>query len=122
LVAAWLGANSTPAINFTLLSWVAEARTFSHQARLGAEVAALLAGEESTSKANQISENSGHQPQLPPALVDTAFKRFDLALADRCLLPTDDSAKRESYPREIDGMSRWRAAPPHGPPRIVSVG
>ena len=45
LIAAWVCANSPQAATYAVLSWMAEAGSFSHQKQLSREVAFLLAGE-----------------------------------------------------------------------------
>lgn len=117
LLAAWLCANSPPSATYTALTWLGEARSFSHQQRLTVDVAFLLVGE----KAPGLLAGLKRIPPAParPVLpVNTALKKIELALAETIeVLPALSAVVHGAFAPPADGT--LRARPPHGPPRAM---
>jgi hypothetical protein len=118
LLAAWVCANSPQAATYALLSWITEARSFTHQQRLTSDVAFLLGGE--VPRENAVAKNEVPGPVKPPVPVppDAVLKKLELScerLAE--VLPP---ALRAICPNEAVRAcpDSFRAPPPHGPPRV----
>lgn len=120
LLAAWLCANSPQAAVFTVLTWLAEAPSFSHQERLAADVARLLGGAApSRPIAEAVARAQEQVPAtpLPQVPADAVLKKIELSLEKTTdVLP---AALRADRHREIAWLcpAPRRGAPPHGPPR-----
>lgn len=121
LLAAWFCANMPPAGMHTALTWLAEARTFSHQQRLTSRVAAVLVGEAPEAALDAAAGESVARPVLPPPPAKETLKKLDLALEGACELPALASRDHASRCERIFVAGVTRAAPPHGPPRSVRV-
>jgi hypothetical protein len=124
LLVAWACANTPQIAVFTMLTWMAEGRSFTHQERLKQDVARLLAGQKPTSPiADAVAEVQKRLPAKPPAPVpaDLVMKKLELAIEETC----DALPARVPVGRYDETAWRCPAAlcgePPHGPPR-VSVG
>ncbi len=106
---------------FTVLAWMAEGRSFSHQQRLTQNVAHLLAGQEPPSPiAEAVARAQEHLPAKPPLPIaaDAVMKKIELSLETTCeLLPTCLRASHRKDVAWICPDSR-RGEPPHGPPRV----
>jgi hypothetical protein len=120
LVAAWFCANSPQAITFTVLGWMAEARHFTHQQKLTAEVAFLLAGEQREARVHE-ADTLPAKPFAPPVPTDATMKKIELAVHRTSeVLPPALRAMRRVV-RSILLPDTLRAAPPHEPPRARLV-
>lgn len=130
LLAAWVCANSPQVAVYTALTWLAEARSFSHQGDLTRQVAQLLGGEEATSRAGEAmarmemtekakgEDAKGNAPLRAPTVV--VLKKVDLAA----------EVAARVVPPEARGIFGWESentfgvvrqvAPPHGPPRSAA--
>ena len=120
LLAAWVCANSPQAAIYGVLGWLAEARNFSHQHRLMADVAGLLGGEKSP-ESTVVASAETHQNSLPVVPADSVLKRLDLAVQATGEFP---SVMSRSQPRfaTLRSMPDSRRAPPLlGPPRVELV-
>ncbi len=116
LLVAWFCANSPQTALFSVLSWVDEARHFSHQQRLVADVAHLLGGETPPAKYATLPADAPADP-LPPVPIGAVLKKIDLTLeVASSLAPpmTEDGRLRAGALPWAEAM---RAAPPHEPPR-----
>lgn len=120
LIAAWFCANSPQSLTYDVVVWVGSARHFSHQQKLTAEVAFLLAGE----RAPQLIATVGDAPVKPfsPAVSEeAAVKKITLAAfaKSELLLPAAPMVLRP------DGScpplaSAWPHVP-YEPPRARQV-
>ena len=120
LLAAWFCANSPQAATYALLTWLGEARHFSQQQRLTAEVAAVLTGAEAP-VAFAAAPDTTVRPFAPPVPADATLKKIELAVERTVeVLP---SAVREKMrvARAMALPEPRRAAPPHEPPRARLV-
>lgn len=120
LLLAWMCANSPQAAVYATLSWLAEARHFSHQHRLTLAVAELLGG--SASSAPVVAVAPADAPvKAPPVPPEAVLKKLHLAIERRTdFLPT--APQSDAYPATVCQVpDRRRAPPPHGPPRATSV-
>ena len=120
LIAAWVCANSPQAATYAVLTWLAEARSFSHQKQLTFDVAHLLAGEKSPSH-HAVGAVAGNEDQPAPPLSpipDAAvLKKLDLSSETAGILPRPVVARvRRNSAGDWRGDT-LRAPPPHGPPR-----
>ncbi len=124
LIAAWVCANSPQIAMYTVLAWIADARTFSHQHQLTTEVAHVLAGEKTGSRLVMMAaaaapdDHDRAQPAIPESAV---LKKIDLA-SEKQREVTRPSEVAQRRPR----TGGWRgdalrAPPPHGPPRDSGV-
>lgn len=116
LLAAWLCANTPQTATFVVLTWLSEARSFSHNERLVRDVAFLLNGEKAPGIIDAAKNLPAEEPKAPlPAQV--ALKKLDLTLERTTeVLPPALRANRRlaatTIPREV-----LRDAPPTEPPR-----
>ena len=116
LLAAWLCASSPPVFIHATLLWLGEARHFSHQQRLTAEVVDLLAGQQAHGLLSKASE-APIQPSAPALPAETALKRIDLAV-ERTIEPLSVSLQKFFWAAATRPMpDTLRAPPPHEPPR-----
>lgn len=116
LLAAWFCANTPQAGLHPFLSWIDDARQFSHQHRLTADVAHLLAGAKTPATVVALNDEPA-APRPAPVPAPIPLKKIDLAMEDSAvLLPP---ALRACRPQEIERgcPDALRAPPPHGPPR-----
>jgi hypothetical protein len=116
LVLAWFCANSPQSLTFNVIVWARGARHFSHQERLKAEVAFLLAGPHRRA----VLAAASPPPPAPPVVPvpdEAVVRKIDLAAAGQAalgILPAEAvcfvSADFRAGPAE-------RAEPPLAPPR-----
>jgi hypothetical protein len=122
LIAAWVCANSPQVATYALLTWMAEARSFTHQQYLTRDVAHLLAGEKTPSRTvalkqvSQEHESPGVPSSVPSAAV---LKKVDLS-SEKSSVVVFSAAILGTFER----LSDWRCdalrdPPPHGPPRAA---
>jgi hypothetical protein len=123
LIAAWVCVNSPQVAVYATLSWLAEARSFTHQQRLVADVAHLLGGGEAAPSriAQTLARAKAHEPArpLPPVPAEAVLKKMPLAFERTAeFLPP---ALRAGFPRAAAQAcpENFRAPPPHGPPRVA---
>lgn len=120
LLGAWFCANSPQTAVFTVLTWMAEARSFPHQQRLAVDVAHVLSGEKPSSPvAPVVAQPQEKLPVKPrsPSPANVVLKKIELSLEKRIeVLP---AVRRASRHHEVSRMcpEPRRCAPPHGPPR-----
>jgi hypothetical protein len=77
LIAAWFCANSPQSVTYDLILWAHGATHFSHQDRLKADVAFLLAGKK-TPLAVQWQKSAPTKPFAPPMPAEGLLKKIDL--------------------------------------------
>jgi hypothetical protein len=77
LLAAWFCANSPQAATHGVIVWLANARHFSHQQRLSAKVASILAGTEIPATLVAASP-APERPFTAPAPAEAGLKKIDL--------------------------------------------
>ena len=120
LIAAWFCANIPQIAIVGTVSWFANARHFSHQQRLHAEVASFLSGKKA---APVVAETKSvpAKPFLPAIPIDGLLKKTELAMQSTSeFLPpaVQISARLECAIFIPDSR---RASPPHEPPRARFV-
>ncbi len=116
LIAAWFCANSPQVAVYELVTWIGNARHFSHQQRLHADVASILAGENASTLVAAVNDAPG-EPLLPPIPAEASLKKIELAMQRTSeFLPPATRAHLsvESTPLLPDTL---RDQPPHEPPR-----
>jgi hypothetical protein len=124
LLVAWACASMPPAAIFGALTWLAQARSFTHQQRLAQDVARLLGGEAPTTPIADAIDRAQPPPSKPlpaPLSGGTAIKKIELSLetpaeflpAARRAAQQVDSDRRCPAPR--------RVAPPRRPPRAPAA-
>ncbi|MEI6467367.1 MAG: hypothetical protein WCQ89_21775 [Verrucomicrobiota bacterium] len=116
LIAAWICANTPQPALFATLSWLAEARHFTHQQRLSAQVAHLLGGEKMPERVDVAAGASDREP--PPALPgDSTLKKIVLALESdgEVLTPAARLSGRNRL--AVNWPDARREPPPEEPPR-----
>jgi hypothetical protein len=116
LVLAWLCANSPQEMTLRLVAWTQEARSFSHQERLKAEVASLLSGRQA--EAPQLATQPiPVRPAATSVVLEVVLKKIDFypALSFR-ILPPEARSWRYGEWRGLPPASA-RAEPPVPPPR-----
>lgn len=85
LLAAWVCANCPQAAVYAVVTWLAEARTFSHQYELTRSVAHLLKGEHSASRVavvlqRALAEAPDRAPVLPPVPPEAVLRKIPLCV------------------------------------------
>lgn len=124
LLAAWLCASLPQTALFTALTWLAEARTFSHQQRLSRDVAHLLGGAQPERPiAESVARAQEQVPPapLPPIASEPAGTKIDLSL-ERTTEPLPPPSLAADYPPDDPPSARsWHAQPPHRPPRAAAA-
>jgi hypothetical protein len=122
LIVAWVCANSPQSATYAVLTWLAEARHFSHQHRLTTEVAFLLVGEKPTSTtAAFAAAPQTPAKSFPPAIpADAVLKKIDLAVPPTSELPFPVARSFAHDRITILPPDALTAPPPHEPPRAVS--
>ena len=78
LLAAWFCANSPQAATYSLIVWAHGARHFSHQERLKADVAFILAGRQPASAPISVASATA-RPFSPPVPAEAVLKKLDLS-------------------------------------------
>lgn len=127
LLVAWVCVHSPQTVMPTVLTWLAEARSFSHQRDLSRSAAFVLAGEKASSRvaialARVPASQQDTPPQLPISVPPTAvLKKIDLAT--EWLIDVRPPAEQGAlaWKVELGCSSRQRARPPHGPPRTGNM-
>lgn len=120
LLGAWLCANTPAGAVGVFLTWFSEARTFSHQHRLTAQVAMVLVGEKKAPEVAPAADPSPANP-MPAVAVEGAWKMIPLSLERAAEVPPP-SLKLESRLRDEAGKLAWLRPPPaHGPPRLPGI-
>ena len=76
LFAAWFCANSPQSVTYDLIQWTRDARHFTHQERLKADVAAMLSGK--NGKMTAQVEKPPARPSAPPIPAEAVLKKIDL--------------------------------------------
>lgn len=116
LIVAWVCANSPQIALCALLAWMGEARHFSHQQRLTAEVAHVLTGASSESVLAALPHLPA-KPLEPLAPATLTLKKVELSM-EVAVEVVPSTGTREVRPLHMGAWPRaWRAAPPHEPPR-----
>lgn len=121
LLAAWVCANSPQAATYAFLSWMAEARSFTHQQRLTAEVASLLGGG-AAERETEMAKTETEAPNRPPTAVpaEAVLKKIQLSLELVAeVLPPALRADRRMIALSMP-LKALRAPPPHEPPREIA--
>lgn len=77
LLAAWFCANSPQSATFSVILWAKGSRHFSHQERLRADVARLLAGTQAPSPP-RIARSAPARPFAAPVPAEAVLKKLDL--------------------------------------------
>lgn len=81
LLAAWVCANAPAIAICALLTWLGEARHFSHQQRLVTDVAFVLTGKEAPGLGLLAAVKGAARPApLPVAPAELELKKLDLAV------------------------------------------
>jgi hypothetical protein len=124
LILAWVCANSPQAATFAVLSWLAEARTFSHQRQLSVDVAHLLAGEAAPGREPLRVAAIDAAPQDPPPVPvpeAAVLKKILLSVEETAgaNVPRLAAADRRRFEARTGG--RRTTPPPHRPPRAADV-
>ena len=123
LLVAWVCAHSPQTMMPTVLTWLAEARSFSHQGDLSRSAAFVLAGEKAPSRvAAALALVQTSQPEeaspAPISIPATAvLKKIDLATERLTEMGPPSERELLGWPVELEYRSRQRARPPHAPPR-----
>jgi hypothetical protein len=116
LMVAWLCANSPQEMTLRFVTWTKDARSFSHQDRLKAEVAALLSGQKSETP-QLATTPAAPRPAAAPIVVETVLKKIDFhpAFSLRIFPPTAQSWRQGEKPGQK--LASIRIEPPVPPPR-----
>ncbi|MCX6955563.1 MAG: hypothetical protein NTV51_25735 [Verrucomicrobia bacterium] len=120
LIVAWVCANSPQAATYALISWIGEARHFTHQQRLTAEVAHVLTGAKDPERTVEMTA-AAKRPLAPPTPAEATLKKIELAVerTAEVLPPTVRGAVRAV--RATTLPDERCEAPPHEPPRAWPV-
>lgn len=120
LLAAWFCANSPQAATYAVLTWLAEARSFTHQQQLTFDVVHLLAGEKTPSRRAVVvraaNDRSATMP-LPSVPAAAVLKKIDLSSEKTGEVTPRLMAIGSHGPANERMLDSWRAPPPDEPPR-----
>ena len=115
LIAAWVCANSPQAAIYAALSWMAEARHFSHQQQLKAGVERLLAGEQAPAAVSATPAVPAERSPLVPS--DAVLKKISLALERGTEVLPPNANRFGCGLADMPRPESPAARPPHEPPR-----
>jgi hypothetical protein len=120
LVAAWICANCPQPGLYAVVSWFAEARTFSHQQRLTVQVAVLLGSDQAAAKPPPVvaAADSVAPPAAPLCPADAVVKKLPLQVENAGVGPRPSVAALRRRGGESAGTGIGRSPPPLGPPRV----
>jgi hypothetical protein len=118
LLAAWACAN-TPAIAVcAALTWLGEARHFSHQQRLVTDVAFVLTGHQAPGLGVLAAVKDLPAPApAAPAPAEIELKKLDLALERGTEVRPPEPQAGFFFARLAEWRDARREPPPHEPPR-----
>ncbi len=127
LLVAWVCAHSPQTVMPTVLTWFAEARSFSHQRDLSRSAAFVLGGEKEPSRAGDAialvhasQQDAAHS--APISVPSTAvLKKIDLTTEQHTDVGPPAERDALGYQADLDCSSRQRARPPHAPPRVGNM-
>lgn len=119
LLVAWACANSPQIALYAVLTWAGEARHFTHQQRLTAEVAHVLTGQPTPSLLAAMKE-APPRPFAPVVPAEATLKKIELALERTTDVLPPESGQRTYLSRAASLPDSRREAPPHEPPRGVA--
>ncbi|MEO6750849.1 MAG: hypothetical protein ABIZ04_02820 [Opitutus sp.] len=117
LILAWVCANSPQAAVHGVIGWVGEARHFSHQQRLQAELSVALTGDQASSVLVAVKDEATKPFNLPAAPVDSGCTKFHLAVQETKALPPPAIMAAAPWAGLIQVANTIRDRPPHEPPR-----
>lgn len=120
LIAAWFCANTPQVAVYEAVSWLGNARHFSHQQRLQIDVVSVLTGDKAV--LHLTAADTPAKPFLPVVPTDAVLKKIELAVQSTSeLLPpiACPLARVESKSQVPDSL---RDRPPHEPPRVWFTG
>ncbi len=127
LLVAWVCVHSPQTVMPTVLTWLAEARSFSHQRDLSRSAAYVLAGEKAPSRVSEAlalvqAAQQDAASNAPISVPSTAIlKKIDLATERQIDVGLPAERKALGCQVELDYSSRQRAQPPHAPPRVGNM-
>jgi hypothetical protein len=106
-----------------VLTWLVEARSFTHQQQLTIDVAHLLAGEKSPARTPVAVAGNADDTREPVRSVPATavLKKIDLCSEVAAVIVAPLRNVRSQKLAGERGNGTLRAAPPHGPPRRVAV-
>jgi hypothetical protein len=124
LLAAWVCANSPQAAVYATLTWLAEARTFSHQQELTRQVAHVLGGARAEGRVAQAlarmqatAKTPAPQKAAAPVPPAAVLKKIDLAAEDLVRAGGPGAPAATGWDREAWAAITRVTQPRHGPPR-----
>ncbi len=120
LLAAWVCANSPQVAVYTAIAWIGEARHFTHQQRLTAEVAHVLTGVKTPSVLAAIRQVP-LRPLAPVVPAEATLKKIELAIARTVDLLGPVLPEKIGQGKERAMPDARTEAPPHEPPRVGRV-
>jgi len=122
MIVAWVCANSPQAATYALVTWIGEARNFSHQQRLTSEVAHVLTGTKADEKVFAIKKSdTPARPLALPVPAEATLKKIQLAVEFMVELrpPAEQGTWRGEW---VSTVREARVeTPPHEPPRAGRV-
>lgn len=120
LIVAWVCASSPQAAVSGMIGWVGEARHFSHQGRLQAQLAVLLTGEQ-TPTAMVAMQDEAPTPFNLPAPVASGCTKIHLAVQETHELRPPSVKQAAPWTGLFQVADTIRDQPPHEPPRVRPV-
>lgn len=120
LLAAWVCANSPQVAVYTALTWLGEARHFTHQQRLTMEVAHVLGGAKLPGLLASM-KCAPDRPFAPVVPVEATLKKIELAVERTSEAMPPEVRVQVSLARSSVCPPARREAPPHEPPRGLMV-
>lgn len=118
LLAAWFCANSPQAATYEVVVWLGNARHFSHQQRLSADVAFILAGSDAHAVI-AAAKAAPARPFAPAVPAEATLKKIDLIVTlSSEWLPATALVRMAGVSELILPVSPW-LEPPAEPPRLA---
>lgn len=119
LVAAWWCANTPQAATFEMILWLKGAASFSHQAELKADVAAILSGVPKVAPSHHGQIGRETPPPTVPLAKTVTIKRVSLCLHEQSMV-ADGPIGGVTMRRLHDRVPERRTTPPQlRPPRLA---
>lgn len=118
LFAAWFCANSPQSVTYDLMLWIRDARHFSHQERLKADVAAILSGNGGKVASRVVKTPA--RPPAPPVPAEAMMRKIDWC-APITITSVAPPLPELILPSEfVRAPNRARPEPLLPPPRVLS--
>jgi hypothetical protein len=123
LLAAWVCANAPAIAVCAALTWLGEARHFSHQQRLVTDVAFVLTGHQAPGLGVMAAVKDVTLPKpLPATPAGVELKKIDLTIERIVEMRRPATNENDFVVQPQAWPKARREAPPREPPRVTAIG